>query len=185
MARVPLGARRHGAGAATGRWQRQSAARRAKQFLRTGGGAVAASAERHARHSASRNGWPGRTKRYCVSVLNSVTEKSSRVAASTGTIRFGTPSSSMRRRSMSPVAPPAGRMASTSPPNRLTTRATLMPPPPGSRRCVVQRSLSIGTTRSTAVDTSIAGLGVRVTTFAITAEPMNSRAAAWPATAGR
>ena len=53
-----------------------------------------------------------------------VTEKSSRVAASTGTTRFGTPSSSMRRRSMSPVAQPAGRMASTSPPKRLTTRAT-------------------------------------------------------------
>ncbi len=39
---------------------------------------------------------------------------------------------------------------------------TIMPPPPGSRRTDVQRSLCLGTTRPTAVDTSIAGFMVKV-----------------------
>src|ERR1019366_9207925 len=54
-------------------------------------------------------------------------------------------------------------MAATSLPSRRTTRATLIPPPPASRRAAVHRNLRVGTISSTPVETSIAGLAVRVT----------------------
>jgi hypothetical protein len=38
-----------------------------------------------------------------------------------------------------------------------------MPPPPASRRAAVQRNLRVGTISSAAVQTSIAGLAVKVT----------------------
>jgi hypothetical protein len=48
-------------------------------------------------------------------------------------------------------------------PRRSSTRATLMPPPPGSLRAHSHLSLRVSTTRSTAVETSTAGLSLTVT----------------------
>src|SRR5450756_1078697 len=54
-------------------------------------------------------------------------------------------------------------MAVASMPSRLRTRATLMPPPPGSRCAGAQRILVKGSIFVTDVETSTAGLMVRVT----------------------
>src|SRR3990167_8645640 len=62
-------------------------------------------------------------------------------------------------------------MATARAPSRLATRATLIPPPPGSRLSPLQRNFRTGSTRSTEVETSTAGLGVRVRTMGMGAPP--------------
>ena len=105
---------------------------------------------------------PGITKRYCLFVSVSETDRLWRVSpAICCTARFGRSFRSISCKAI-PALPPRATNGVVVPPSSATTRETLIPPPPGSRRGSAQRSFGPASTASTWVARSRAGFNVIV-----------------------